>query len=565
MRDTLGYVVLSVVSVLTLNCAVNGRNVQDLAATPEDMEAGVNYMKKYGIFSEEMNVDVVNSLVDPSELENMIRNMQLYMPGVTPSGILDAPTLQAMTQPRCGVPDPSGERDEAIGGRLRRFSHSGGRWEKRTITYRILNTPQEMHISDVRDAIRRAYDVWEAYIPREFVEVFSGDADIMMKFGEYYHGDPYPFDGVSGTLAHAFGPPQGYGDPIEGDVHFDDAETYTVRSYSDINLFLVAAHEIGHSLGLGHSQDTTALMAPFYSGYQPNFQLPYDDILGIQTLYGSRPDRPDRPDETPVTIKPTTAVMKPATELPRVCKMSFDSVAYIRGEIFAFKEDRFWRVRNPGEPLSPPEGYLTASFFKDLPSGIQAAYERHYDHMILFFKGKEYYVYDGVNPLPGYPKPISNLSEELPGNIQAAATWGEYNKVYFFKRGRVYRYDEYLKSVDPGYPHPISSVFPGVPKGLDGAFRYNDKNGYFVKGKYYFLFNDVIGKADANNPRPFVADFFGCNPNLYNFNGTNNTDYDYYGMLPNNDDDEHNSGSMLYITLLFHSLLFLVTSMLVSS
>ena len=52
------------------------------------------------------------------------------------------------------------------------------------------------------------------------------------------------------------------------------------------NLFQVAAHEIGHSLGMHHSSDPSALMAPFYPGYQPTFVMPYDDLSGIQSLYG---------------------------------------------------------------------------------------------------------------------------------------------------------------------------------------------------------------------------------------------------------------------------------------
>lgn len=56
---------------------------------------------------------------------------------------------------------------------------------------------------------------------------------------------------------------------------------------SDYNLFLVAAHEFGHSLGLSHSTDPGALMYPNYAYREPStYSLPQDDINGIQTIYG---------------------------------------------------------------------------------------------------------------------------------------------------------------------------------------------------------------------------------------------------------------------------------------
>jgi predicted Zn-dependent protease len=81
------------------------------------------------------------------------------------------------------------------------------------------------------------------------------------------------------VLAHAFF-------PTSGETHFDDDELWTYQE-DGTELQTVAAHEFGHTLGLSHSREPGALMAPYYKGFDPKMTLHQDDINGIQSLYGT--------------------------------------------------------------------------------------------------------------------------------------------------------------------------------------------------------------------------------------------------------------------------------------
>jgi len=158
------------------------------------------------------------------------------------------------------------------------------------ITYAFDNFTPDMNGVDVQASFSRAFSLWENQTSLRFEEIASvGEADIVILFDTFGHtwsdGNAcFPFDGPYDVLAHAYHPC--YSSPItEG--HFDDSEDWTddIRNsvYQPIDMDTVAAHEIGHMLGLHHSDVDTALMAPLYVG--SHRYLDQDDVDGIQALY----------------------------------------------------------------------------------------------------------------------------------------------------------------------------------------------------------------------------------------------------------------------------------------
>ena len=130
--------------------------------------------------------------------------------------------------------------------------------------------------------IEEALSLWEQETNLKFVRTSSGKVHIEIRFERGRHGDEDDFDGQGGTLAHAFFPIYG------GDVHFDDDERWTDNFDSGTNLLMTASHELGHSLGLAHSDVRGSVMSPFYTPYKNGLKLHKDDIEGIQALYGAR-------------------------------------------------------------------------------------------------------------------------------------------------------------------------------------------------------------------------------------------------------------------------------------
>lgn len=205
-----------------------------------------------------------------------------------PTGTLDTTTALQMMVPRCGVPDnvnqttrvASGLRGRSLA--LRSVSHysfiSGNpRWpaSKTNLRFGFLSNLPNW----ARQPLFNAFGQWDAGSRFTFTYVTDlSQADLQIGFYSGDHGDGAPFDGPQGVVAHAFS-------PTRGRMHFDASETWSVNpTPGAIHLETVAVHEIGHMLGLGHSQVREAAM---FSGVSPGTSklLHADDKEGVRALY----------------------------------------------------------------------------------------------------------------------------------------------------------------------------------------------------------------------------------------------------------------------------------------
>ncbi|XP_033320869.2 matrix metalloproteinase-14 isoform X1 [Megalopta genalis] len=458
--------------------------------------AAMNYLSQFG-YLQPIN-PTSGGIISKDSLSRAVAEFQAFA-GLNITGDFDEDTYKLMALPRCGVKDKVGPGF----GRSKRYALQGSRWRVKKLTYKISKYPRNLPQQKVDVELSKAFKVWSDYTDLLFIQKKSGQVHIEIRFEKGEHGDGDPFDGPGGTLAHAYFPVYG------GDAHFDDAEQWTIDSFRGTNLFQVAAHEFGHSLGLSHSDVKTALMAPFYRGYEPYFRLDDDDIQGIQALYGKKTSNsggiPTGPRfGTSTTSAPSEEDSELCTD-PKVDTM-FNSA---EGHIYVFKGDRYWRLTADGVAIGYPK--LISNSWKGLPGNIDAAFT-YKNGKTYFFKGSKYWRFVGKRMDGDYPKEISEGFTGIPDNIDTVTVWTGNGKIYFYKGSKFWRFDPAQKPpVKNTYPKLISN-WEGLPDNLDASIVYRGYT-YFFKGDAYYRFQDrsfSVDVADPAFPRSTAYWWFGC-------------------------------------------------------
>jgi len=483
------------------------------------LTSAMMYLMKYG-YMDEMDHSHAKSanLMSRDGLKEYIMEFQKFA-GLDQTGELDEHTITMMSMPRCGVKDKVGmdmsknhteNPNHRHPRRSKRYALQGSRWRVKDLTYKISQYPttREMSRRDVDGEIEKALEVWSEHTDLSFTQKRSGKVHIDMSFLKGEHGDGDPFDGSGGTLAHAFFPVFG------GDAHFDDSEQWTKGSFRGTNLLQTAAHEFGHSLGLSHTDDNDALMAPFYRGFEVKPKLNQDDIKAIQALYGKKTSRPTNSVFGSNSV-PLNEIDTDINEIENDSALCSDPrigaiVTVEDNSTYVFKGKQYYKLTDD----SVEDGYPRdiSRDWDGLPGNIDAGFTWKNGKTYLFSKD-QYWRFTNKNRDSGYPKPISKGFAGIPNFIDAAFVWSGNGLIYFFKNGDYYRFNpEERPPVKSTYPKPISN-WEGIPDNIDDALKYKNGFTYFFKNGQYWRFDDRAFKVDKSNPsfpRQAGVWWFGC-------------------------------------------------------
>ncbi len=181
------------------------------------------------------------------------------------------------------------------------------------LTYYIDDVPSGMGLDqgEVEAAFESALEVWSDVADITFTETSqSNQADsIDVSFEN--------IDGADGTLAYAYFPDDVNPARIAGDITFDSADLWEVGNNlgsAAFDFLYVAVHELGHSLGLDHSDTSDSVMGDSLSANQQFGGLAVADVDAILALYSpaNLTDAPTDPgDDQAGSADPVDPVSQP--------------------------------------------------------------------------------------------------------------------------------------------------------------------------------------------------------------------------------------------------------------
>jgi len=269
--------------VVVFCLATLGRDQISVTSAPTETEGmePKEYLQKFGYLPEVVGRASGTEEEDEEIFAEAVRNFQ-DMAGIEVTGSVNDETRQIMAMPRCGDKDEVGSgiesRSAATVAPKKNVTRKPTSFSKNKLTYAITKYTTDMSEAETRRQIERAFNLYHAVANISFKRVPSRPTDIDLSFGNY----------TIGAIAVATGPARGY-------VWFQDnlwwySSQASNKSYG-FNMEAVATHEIGHVLGMGHTNGKIrSIMHPFYTHSAKHYKVelsPYD-VEQMQLRYGKR-------------------------------------------------------------------------------------------------------------------------------------------------------------------------------------------------------------------------------------------------------------------------------------
>ena len=295
--------ILSASAVLLI--ALQGCEVDDRSDGIEEIESGIkmgsrgpeveavyNYLHRFGYFPNDSLAEeygnwepIIASAPEKSDVfdETFEKAILAFQKNsdLLQTGVVDEETAKIMNMPRCGVPDRASDSDQKWARFREDADYSGWYWNNKALTWHLDASAYPFFDSSaamtlVSDMLQR----WQAESGYSFsLATSSESANIRITFGDLnWEGNtcsPY------GSANTCWGTSD---DPLTCYIIIlnTDCGWNLTGDGSSLDVGTVVLHEIGHALGLNHSDKAAAAMYYAYTGIKRDLHL--DDKQGIKAI-----------------------------------------------------------------------------------------------------------------------------------------------------------------------------------------------------------------------------------------------------------------------------------------